>query len=112
MRKEEEVRRELRRWRRSKDGVNSYTEKGGEYRKLCEAKKAKERERLTREIAAAAAESKVWEITNRGRTGRKRVNESIEKEEWQEYFIGWLGEVGEVIRVEQGKARRRKRRER
>ena len=42
------MRRELRRWRRSKEGVNSYTEENGEYRNLREEKKM-ERRSLTRE---------------------------------------------------------------
>ena len=32
-------------------------------------------------LAAARTESKVWKIINRRRKGRKKVNESIEKEE-------------------------------
>ena len=39
------VKRELRRWRRNKEGVNSYREERGEYRKLCKDNKEKERER-------------------------------------------------------------------
>ena len=40
------MRRELRRWRRNKEGVNGYRKKRGEYGKLCVEKKGKERERL------------------------------------------------------------------
>ena len=82
--------------------MNSYREKRGEYGKLCEEKRGKERERLTREIAAARTASNVWEIINRARIGRKRSNESIEKEEWKEYFMELLGGVGEVVRMGTG----------
>ena len=53
-----------------------------------------ERKRLTREIAAARTESKMSEIINTGRKGRKRVKESTEKEQWKEYFMGLLGGGG------------------
>ena len=36
----------------------------------------------------------------------KRVNESIEKEEWKGYFMGLLGGVGEVVRMGTGDGKR------
>jgi len=43
-------------------------------------------------------ESEVWEIINRERGRRGRINESIGMEEWKDYFIGILGGVeGRVI---------------
>ena len=96
----------MRRCRKNKERVNSYREKRGEYGKPCAEKKGKERQMLTGELAAARTEGKAWELINRGRKGRKRVNESIEQEEWTEYFMELLGGVGEVVEMETGEGSR------
>lgn len=43
-------------------------------------------EEWERKIKDVKREHKVWEIVNRERKGRKRVNEDIEMGEWKEYF--------------------------
>ena len=58
-------------------------------------------------MAEAKTENKVWEIVNRGRKSRKRVDEKIKKEEWKEYFMGLLGGVEKRVRMG-GKGNRRK----
>jgi len=43
-------------------------------------------------------EGEVWEIINRERGRRGRINEGIDMEEWKEYFMGLLGGVeGRVV---------------
>lgn len=37
-------------------------------------------------------EGEIWEIVNRKRRERKRINESIGWEEWKEHFMRLLGE--------------------
>lgn len=44
--------------------------------------------------------SKVWELINRERKGRKGINEGIEMKEWREYFRNLLGGVEERIIAE------------
>lgn len=45
-------------------------------------------------------EHEVWEIVNRERKGRKRVNEDIEMGKWKEYFMSLLR--GVEVRVVKG----------
>lgn len=42
-------------------------------------------------------EGKVWELVNRERRSRKRINEEIKLEDWKEYFMGLLGGVEERV---------------
>ena len=42
-------------------------------------------------------EGKVWEIINRERKGRRRVNKEIGKEEWKEHFMELIGGVDEKV---------------
>jgi len=44
-------------------------------------------------VGEAKTEGKVWELVNRERKRRKRINETIELEEWKEYFMGLLGGI-------------------
>jgi len=44
------------------------------------------------------SEEMVWEVVNKDRKRRKRINEGIEMGEWKEYFKGVMGGVeGRVI---------------
>ncbi|XP_043280376.1 uncharacterized protein [Venturia canescens] len=86
-----ELRRALRGWREERVGREEYGEKRREHKELCEAKKKEEQDRLIREIAEARTEEKVWEIVNRGRKIRKKIDERISLEEWKRYFMELLG---------------------
>ena len=57
---------------------------------------------MIRDIVEVNTENKVWEIVNRGRKGRRKVNQGIEKEQWREYFMGLLGGRGVEARVRMG----------
>lgn len=46
-------------------------------------------------------EGEVWEIVNRERRKRRRINEGIEWKKWKEHFMRLLGRVEE--RVVRGK---------
>lgn len=49
----------------------------------------------------------MWEVINRKRNKRKKVNIEIEMKEWREQFMGLLGEVEErVKRGREDKGRR------
>lgn len=86
-----EVRKELRCWRkRGGDGIE-YKRKKQEYKELCERKRNEETERWERKAAEAKGEKEVWEIINRGRKKRNRINEEIGMKEWEEYFRTLLG---------------------
>lgn len=95
-----EVRRELREWRRRGGGDGEiYRRKKREYNELCRRKKEEENERSERKAMKVRREDEVWEIVNRERRGRRRVNEGIRIEEWREYFMELLGGVeGKVVR--------------
>lgn len=73
------------------------------YKKLYEEKKRKENERWERKVKEMSREKEVWEIVNRERSGRRRVNEDIEMEEWKEHFMKLLGGEGsKVVKGEGG----------
>lgn len=40
--------------------------------------------------SASRSERDVWEIVNRGRRKKKRVNENIEEKKWRDYFMRLL----------------------
>ncbi|KAL6417803.1 hypothetical protein ACFW04_012524 [Cataglyphis niger] len=87
------VRRELRRWREKGGDGKCYREAKGKYKKLIEGKKKEEKERWEREVREIKTEGQVWELVNRGRRKRRKVNEDISMEEWDGYFRNLLGGV-------------------
>lgn len=54
----------------------------------------------------ASRESEVWEIVNRERRKRKKINEYIEMEDWKEHFMRLLGGVENRV-VKGGEMRER-----
>jgi len=40
-----------------------------------------------REVREAKTERKVWELVNKKRKRRRRINEDIKMEEWKKYFM-------------------------
>lgn len=72
-----EVRKVLRNWRREGGEGEKYKDKKRAYKKLCEKKKKEDNERWERRVAKAKRESDVWEIVNRERKRRGRINEDI-----------------------------------
>lgn len=98
--KKGEVRIAMRNWRMGRKGKEEYVEKKKEYNRLCEEKKEREREKYIKEVKEAKTESQVWEIINRERKGKGRVDERIEMKEWKEYFVNMLGGVEERERTE------------
>lgn len=55
-------------------------------------------------VEKASRESKVWEIVNRERRRRKKVNKNIDMEEWKEHFMRLLGGVEDRV-VKEDKSR-------
>ncbi|KAL6416732.1 hypothetical protein ACFW04_013190 [Cataglyphis niger] len=68
-----------------------YREAKGKYKKLIEGKKKEEKERWENEVREIKTEGQVWELVNRGRRRRRKVNEDISMEEWDGYFRNLLG---------------------
>src|SRR5436190_6586989 len=102
--KKEEVRGELRKWRREGGKGEEYRKRRLEYRKLCDEKKKEENDRWERKAAEVKRETEVWEIVNGERKGRKGINKEIELEEWRGSFIKLLGGVeNRVVREEERK---------
>ncbi|KMQ90657.1 axoneme-associated protein [Lasius niger] len=97
------ARRELRRWRKGGGDGDRYRKSKREYKEFCEKKKNEEKERLIREIGEARTEGKVWDLVNRVRKRRKKLNEDIKMEEWRDYFISLLGEVENRVVKRTGK---------
>lgn len=95
-----EVRRELREWRRKGRGEGEiYRRKKREYNELCRRKKEEENKRWARNAMEVRRKDEVWEIVNRERRGRRKINEGIRIDEWREYFMTLLGGVkGKVVR--------------
>ncbi|XP_067214151.1 uncharacterized protein [Linepithema humile] len=99
VREKKRVRKELRDWRRKGGEGERYKREKREYGKLCERKKEEENRRWERRAEEARRESEVWEIVNRERRRRKRVNEGIGMLDWKEHFMRILGGVeGRVVR--------------
>lgn len=101
----EKVRRELRKWRREGGEGESYRRERGRYKKLYEGKREREREEWEREVGRARTEGQVWKIVNKERRKRKRINESIDIEEWDSYFKKLLGGVEGGIGAERERER-------
>ncbi|XP_029176945.1 golgin subfamily A member 6-like protein 22 [Nylanderia fulva] len=78
------MRKSLRKWRKGKGEEEEYKELKKAFREKCEERKKEEEERLIREIGEARTDKQVWEIVNRERRKRKKVNEEIEEEGWRE----------------------------
>lgn len=82
-----------------------YRKRRKEYKELCERKKREENERWEKRAVEARREKEVWEIENRERNRRKRINEGIEL---KEHFMRLLGGVQRrVIRERGGKRKGR-----
>lgn len=83
-----EVRKELREWRRKggKEG-EIYRKKKREYNELCRRKKEEENKRWARKAMEVRRKDEVWEIVNRERRERRKVNKGIKIDEWREYFM-------------------------
>jgi len=60
-------------------------------------KKREEKEKMVKEEGVARTKRNVWELVNKERKRRKRINEDINMEEWKEYFMKQLGEAGERV---------------
>ncbi|KAL6419029.1 hypothetical protein ACFW04_014075 [Cataglyphis niger] len=75
------VRKELRRFKEKGGDGNLYREAKGKYKKLIERKKKEERERWERELREIRTERQVWEMVNRERRRRWKVNKDITMKE-------------------------------
>ena len=107
-----QVRRELRRWRKGLEDRSKYIGLKREYKVLCERKKEEENRKWEKKAEEARNESEVWEIVNKDRRKKRRVNEGIRMEEWKEYFMCLLGGVEtRVVRGDERKDRESGRRE-
>ncbi|KAL6417577.1 hypothetical protein ACFW04_012648 [Cataglyphis niger] len=72
-----------------------YREAKGKYKKLIEGKKKEEKKRWEREVREIKTEGQVWELVNRGRRRRRKVNEDISMEKWD----------GKGFRIDEGESR-------
>ena len=104
--RKKEVKGALRRWRRGEGTGEEYRKRKGEYRRVCEEKREQERKRFVEEIEKVDGEGKVWEILRRERGRRKKVNGSIQMEEWKRHFMEVLGGREERVGREWGKETR------
>lgn len=77
--KKEVVRRRLREWRRGQE--QKYEREKREYEELCKRKKKEENESWLKMAAEVRTEEQIWEIINKERKKRKKINESIEMKE-------------------------------
>ncbi|XP_026827634.1 golgin subfamily A member 6-like protein 22 [Ooceraea biroi] len=102
--KKREVRRELRLWRKERGDEERYRERKREYKQLIEEKKKELSDKWEKKAVEVRGEKEVWEIINKDRNKRKRVNDGKVMEEWKEHFMRLLGEVeGRVVRGMEGR---------
>lgn len=71
--------------------MEGYRRKKLEYNNMCERKKEEENDRWQKWAEGVTNEKEMWEIINRERKGRERINEGISMEEWKEHFMRLLG---------------------
>ena len=75
-------------------------------------RREEEKERWEKRALRAKRENEVWEIINRERRKRRRINEGINMREWEEYFKSLLGGVknkvsrGDGVRRKEGMRKR------
>lgn len=92
---------------RAERGGQIYRKKKREYKELCERKKQEENKKWEREAEKAKMEGKMWEVINRERKRRRKINRDSKMEEWEEYFKALLGGWGKkMVWGEQGERRR------
>lgn len=85
------VRKELRRWRKEGKTGEIYKLEKRRHKRLCVEKKKREEEEWSKEVGEVKSESQVWKIVNRERSKRKTINETIDMEDWDNYFRKLLG---------------------
>lgn len=66
-----------------------------EYRILCKRRKREENLKWEKKAEKVRREEEIWEIVNRKRRKRKKINESIGWKEWKEHFMRLLEGVEE-----------------
>lgn len=92
--KKSKVRKALREWKRKGEGGEEYRRERREYiRELCEEKKREKNEEWERKPRKVRMEGQVWEVVNREKRKRRKVNGEIKMGEWEEYFRRMLGGV-------------------
>jgi len=62
-------------------------------KELCDRKKKEENERWEKAAMEVRRDKDVWELINRERKKKRRINEGFEMEEWKEYFMSLLGGI-------------------
>ncbi|XP_070528962.1 uncharacterized protein [Cardiocondyla obscurior] len=82
-RSKRKVKEELEKRRGGGGGGNEYKKSKKEYRKLCDRKKVEKKRKWEKEVEKAKTEREVWKIVNKGRKGRRGVDEKIEIKEWE-----------------------------
>ena len=88
-------------------GWGEYRESKRKYGRMCVEKKKEELERWEKELEGVRTEGQVWKVLKRERKRRRRVNEGIKMEIWEEHFKGLLGGVEwRVKRGEEGRGGR------
>lgn len=83
-----------------------YLKEKKEYRKLCEMKKEKRNEELMKEARETKTQKQIWEVINREKRKKVKINRKIGFEEWDEYFRELLEGSGNKVKLElRGKGR-------
>ncbi|KAL0098850.1 hypothetical protein PUN28_020795 [Cardiocondyla obscurior] len=77
-RSKRKVKEELEKWREGRGSWNKYKKSKKEYKKLCDRKKEEEKKKWEKEVEQTKTEEDVWKIVNKGRKGRRGVDEKIE----------------------------------
>ena len=77
-----EARKALRRWSKGKVNVEEYRVLKRQYQKKCEEKEREVADRYIKEAEEVRNGKEVWEIVNRRKKRRMRINEKIEMKEW------------------------------
>ena len=79
-------------WRKGEMEKGECNRRRREHERMLSKKRQREKERYKEEVEEAVKEGREWEVINRGRGGRKGINEEIGME-WMTYFKALLGGV-------------------
>ncbi|XP_024890649.1 histone-lysine N-methyltransferase, H3 lysine-79 specific-like [Temnothorax curvispinosus] len=81
------LKRTYKRWRMRKEGKEKYVRLRKEFREMCRRKEEKRLEKYEEEVRSAKTEEQIWKIIYKERKKRVLIEEDIEMEEWEKYFM-------------------------
>lgn len=90
MYRKREARKALRRWKQGKRDKETYIEKRGVYKKMCEEKRREQQQKMEEEIEQLKNKNDIWQYINRERKRKVEITNKISVDEWRNFFMEQL----------------------